>query len=157
MRRTRWFCDKRCVGMQSGSFLLNSRPSVVGMEACSGAHYWAKVLFDLGHEVRLISPQFVTTYVKSNKNDRNDAGAICEAFSRPSMRFVPPKSSEQLAIQAVHRTRLVIKLVGYWLSMASQFPMTPLICAVLLDRSPKELITASPVSSGAMPEFDGVV
>lgn len=78
---------------------------IVGMEASNGAHYWAKVLADLGHEVRLISPQFVTPYVKSNKNDRNDAEAICEAIGRPSMRFVPPKSSEQLAIQAVHRIR----------------------------------------------------
>lgn len=78
---------------------------VVGMEACSGAHYWAKVLSDLGHEVLLISPQFVTPYVKSNKNDRNDAEAICEAVGRPSMRFVPPKSPEQLTLQAVHRIR----------------------------------------------------
>ena len=62
---------------------------VVGMEACSGAHYWAKVLADLGHEVRLIAPQFVKPYVKSNKNDRNDAEAICEAVGRPAMRFVP--------------------------------------------------------------------
>ena len=75
------------------------------MEACSSSHYWAKVLTDLGHQVRLIAPQFVTPYVKSNKNDRNDAEAICEAISRPSMRFVPPKSSEQLEIQAVHRIR----------------------------------------------------
>ncbi len=91
------------------------------MEACSGSHYWAKVFVDLGHEVRLISPQFVTPYVKSNKNDRNDAEAICEAISRPSMRFVPPKSSEQLEIQAVYcirqrlvsdRTRLVNKIRG---------------------------------------------
>ena len=78
---------------------------LVGLEACSGAHYWAKVLSDLGHDVRLISPQFVTPYVKSNKNDRNDAEAICEAVGRPSMRFVPPKSLEQLEIQAVHRIR----------------------------------------------------
>ena len=69
-------------------------PCIVGMEACSGSHYWAKVLSDFGHEVRLISPQFVTPYVKSNKNDRNDAEAICEAISRPSMRFVPPKSTD---------------------------------------------------------------
>jgi len=80
-------------------------PCIVGMEACSGSHYWAKVLSDFGHEVRLISPQFVTPYVKSNKNDRNDAEAICKAISRPSMRFVPPKSTEQLEIQAVHRIR----------------------------------------------------
>lgn len=75
------------------------------MEACCGAHFWATVLTDLGHEVRLISPQFVKPYVKSNKNDRNDAEAICEAVGRPSMRFVPPKSAEQLEIQAVHRIR----------------------------------------------------
>ena len=86
-------------------FFAELPPCLVGMEACSGSHYWAKVLSDLGHEVRLISPQIVTPYVKSNKNDRNDAEAICEAIGRPSMRFVPPKSSEQLEIQAVHRVR----------------------------------------------------
>ncbi|MEM9766232.1 MAG: IS110 family transposase [Pseudomonadota bacterium] len=86
-------------------FFSDTPPCLVGMEACSGAHYWAKVLSDLGHEVRLMSPQFVAPYVKSNKSDRNDAEAICEAVSRPSMRFVPPKSAEQLSIQAVHRVR----------------------------------------------------
>lgn len=86
-------------------FFAQLPPCVVGMEACSGSHYWARVLSELGHEVRLISPQFVTPYVKSNKNDRNDAEAICEAVGRPSMRFVPQKSPEQLAIQAVHRIR----------------------------------------------------
>lgn len=75
------------------------------MEACSGAHYWARVLSDLGQEVHLISPQFVTPYVKSNKNDGNDAEAICEAVGRPSMRFVPPKSCDQFEIQAIHRIR----------------------------------------------------
>lgn len=87
------------------SFFAELPPCLVGMEACSGAHYWAKVLSDLGHEVRLISPQFVTPYVKSNKSDRNDAEAICEAVGRPSMRFVPQKSADQLALQAVHRIR----------------------------------------------------
>lgn len=86
-------------------FFANLPQCLVGMEASNGAHYWARVLNDLGHEVRLISPHFVKPYVKSNKNDRNDAEAICEAIGRPSMRFVPPKSSEQLAIQAVHRIR----------------------------------------------------
>jgi len=86
-------------------FFAKLPPCLVGMEACSSSHYWAKVLTDLGHQVRLIAPQFVTPYVKSNKNDQNDAEAICEAISRPSMRFVPPKSSEQLEIQAVHRIR----------------------------------------------------
>lgn len=86
-------------------FFAELEPCIVGMEACCGSHYWARVLTDLGHEVRLISPQFVKPYVKSNKNDRNDAEAICEAVGRPSMRFVPPKSPEQLEIQAVHRIR----------------------------------------------------
>jgi transposase len=87
------------------TFFADLPPCLVGMEACSGAHYWAKVLSDLGHDVRLISPQFVTPYVKSNKSDRNDAEAICEAVGRPSMRFVPRKSGDQLALQAVHRIR----------------------------------------------------
>lgn len=86
-------------------FFANLPRCLVGMEASNGAHYWARVLSDLGHEIRLISPQFVTPYVKSNKNDRNDAEAICEAVGRPSMRFVPPKSTDQLAVQAVHRIR----------------------------------------------------
>ena len=86
-------------------FFANLPRCLVGMEASNGAHYWARVLKEFGHEVRLISPQFVTPYVKSNKNDRNDAEAICEAVGRLSKRFVPPKSSEQLAIQAVHRIR----------------------------------------------------
>ena len=87
------------------TFFANLPPCLVGMEACNGAHYWARVLTALGHNARLISPQFVAPYVKSNKNDRNDAEAICEAVGRPTMRFVPPKSPEQLAIQALHRIR----------------------------------------------------
>ena len=86
-------------------FFANLPRCVVGMEASNGAHYWAKTLSEFGHDVRLISPQFVTPYVKSNKNDRNDAEAICEAVGRPNMRFVSVKSAEQLAIQAVHRIR----------------------------------------------------
>jgi transposase len=86
-------------------FFANLPPCIVGMEASNGAHYWAKTFSELGHDVRLISPQFVTPYVKSNKNDRNDAEAICEAVGRPNMRFVPVKSAEQLAIQAIHRIR----------------------------------------------------
>ena len=87
------------------AFFANIPPCLVGMEASNGAHYWAKLLSELGHDVRLISPQFVTPYVKSNKNDRNDAEAICEAVGRPNMRFVPVKSAEQLTVQAVHRIR----------------------------------------------------
>lgn len=82
------------------------RPRVVVMEACSSAHHWARRFqLELGVEVRLISPQYVKPFVKTNKNDRNDAEAIVEAASRPAMRFVTVKSVEQQDIQAVHRVR----------------------------------------------------
>lgn len=77
----------------------------IGMEACAGAHHWARRLQALGFRVRLIAPQFVKPYVKSNKNDATDAEAVCEAMSRPGMRFVAVKTIEQQDIQAVHRIR----------------------------------------------------
>ncbi|MCT9824863.1 IS110 family RNA-guided transposase [Pseudomonas veronii] len=77
----------------------------IGMESCGGAHHWARQLQARGFRVRLIAPQFVKPYVKSNKNDANDAEAICEAMSRPSMRFVAIKTIEQQDIQATHRIR----------------------------------------------------
>src|SRR5271169_4255618 len=75
------------------------------MEACSSAHYWARRLGELGHTVRLMAPQFVKPYVKTNKNDARDAEAICEAVARPNMRFVPIKSVEQQALIGLHRAR----------------------------------------------------
>ena len=86
-------------------FFANLEPCLVGMEACGGAHYWARKLQALGHTVKLMAPQFVKPYVKSNKNDVADAEAICEAVTRPNMRFVPIKTVEQQAILAVHRAR----------------------------------------------------
>jgi transposase len=77
----------------------------IGIEACAGAHYWARELIKLGHDVRLMAAQFVTPYRKSGKNDANDAEAICEAVGRPGMRFVPVKSEEAQAVLAVHRAR----------------------------------------------------
>jgi transposase len=87
------------------AFFANLLPCLIGLEACSGAHYWARELTKLGHDARLISPQFVKPYVKGNKNDSNDAEAICEAVSRPNMRFVPIKSIGQQDIQMLHRVR----------------------------------------------------
>jgi transposase len=78
---------------------------LIGMEACSGAHHWARILQSHGYTVKLIPPQFVKPYVKSNKNDANDAEAICEAMSRPGMRFVAIKTVSQQDIQALHRVR----------------------------------------------------
>ena len=77
----------------------------IGMEACAGAHHWARTLQAHGYTVKLIAPQFVKPYVKSNKNDANDAEAICEAMGRPSMRYVAVKTVEQQDIQAAHRIR----------------------------------------------------
>jgi len=87
------------------AFFANLPVALVGIEACAGAHYWARELIKLGHAVRLISPQFVKPYVKGNKNDANDAEAICEAVGRPNMRFVPLKSPEQQDVQMLHRVR----------------------------------------------------
>ena len=82
------------------AFFANLPPCLVGMEASNGAHFWAKALSDLGHDVRLISPQFVTPYVKSNKNDRNDAEAICEAVGRPNMRFAHAASGSRIYVSS---------------------------------------------------------
>lgn len=90
---------------QVAVFFGQLAPCLVGMEACGGAHFWARKLQSFGHTVRLMAPQFVKPYVKSQKNDAADAEAICEAVGRPSMRFVPVKSIEQQAILAVHRVR----------------------------------------------------
>ena len=87
------------------AFFANLLPCLIGLEACSGAHYWARELIKQGHDARLISPQFVKPFVKGNKNDANDAEAICEAVGRPTMRFVPIKSIEQQDIQMLHRVR----------------------------------------------------
>ena len=78
---------------------------LVGMEACATAHYWARELSALGHEVRLMPAQYVKAYIKRNKNDAADAEAICEAVSRPTMRFVPAKTAEQQAAVLLHRGR----------------------------------------------------
>lgn len=86
-------------------FLSNCPPATVVMEACAGAHFMARKISDLGHRPKLISPQFVRPFVKSNKNDFVDAEAICEAASRPSMRFVTPKTETQQAVFALHRVR----------------------------------------------------
>jgi len=80
-------------------------PCVIGMEACSTAHYWARQFERFRHTVRLMSPQYVKPYIKGQKNDQSDAEGICEAVSRPNMRFVPLKSLKQQDLQSVHRVR----------------------------------------------------
>jgi transposase len=87
------------------AYFANLPPCLIGMEACASAHYWARQLKELGHEVRLIPPQHVKAYVRGNKNDYNDARAIAEAVRRPDMRFVAVKTVEQQDVQALHRLR----------------------------------------------------
>ena len=87
------------------TFFVKLEPCLIGMEACGSAHHWARKLQELGHTVRLIAPQFVKPYVKSNKNDAADAEAICEAVARPNMRFVAIKTVEQQAVLSLHRAR----------------------------------------------------
>jgi len=90
---------KRC---EMSRYFAKLEPCLVGMEACGSAHHWARKLQGFGHTVKLMSPQFVKPYVKTNKNDMADAEAICEAVSRPNMRYVSVKTVEQ---QAIHRAR----------------------------------------------------
>lgn len=85
--------------------IANQPKCLIGIEACGGAHYWGREIAKLGHDVRIMSPQFVKPYVKTNKNDYKDAEAICEAVSRPSMRFVPIKTIEQQDVLSIHRIR----------------------------------------------------
>ena len=103
-------------------FFKNLPPTEIAMKACASSHHWARLLAALGHTVRLLPPQYVKPFVKRGKNDRNDAEAICEAAGRPSMRFVPVKSTAQQAEGMVlkvretlvcQRTQLVNALRGH--------------------------------------------
>src|SRR5918994_829369 len=86
-------------------FFANLPACLIGMEACGGAHHWARELTKLGHEVRLMPPQYVKPYVKTNKHDAADAEGCCDAVQRPNMRFVPVKSEMQQALLMLHRIR----------------------------------------------------
>ena len=107
---------------EMGKFFNRLAPTRIGLEACGASHYWARLLRGLGHEVVLLLPQYVKPYVKRGKNDANDAEAICEAMSRPGMRFVPIKSAESQAelmllgvrdLLIKQRTALINTIRGY--------------------------------------------
>ena len=97
--------SKKCRPQQLKELMATLPHSLVGLEASARAHYWARLLAGYGHEVKLIAPQFVKPFVKSNKSDRADAEAICEAVQRPSMRFVGVKTAAQQDQQSLHRVR----------------------------------------------------
>jgi transposase len=117
-RNGRAVLRKRLKRNQVSDFFANLPKCLVGLEATRGAHYWARVIGAYGHEVRLIAPQFVKPYVKGQKNDAQDAAAICEAVGRPEMRFVPQKSVEQQDLQALHRIRS--RLIGSRTQLGNQ-------------------------------------
>src|ERR1700674_1753893 len=96
---------KRLRRSQVLGFFAKVPPCLVGLEACATAHHWARELIALGHEARLVAPNYVKAYVKRNKHDMADAEAICEAVRRPSMRFVPVKTAEQQSALMMHRAR----------------------------------------------------
>ena len=96
---------KKLDRVKMAEFFAQLQPCLIGMEACGSAHYWGRKLTAMGHTVKLMAPQFVKAYVKTNKNDMADAEAICEAVSRPNMRFVPIKTDEQQAVLSLHRVR----------------------------------------------------
>ena len=90
------------------TYFANLAPCLIGMEACGGSHYWARKFQSMGHTVKLMAPQFVKPYVKSNKNDAADAEAICEAVTRPTMRFVGIKNVNQQTVLCLHRVRRLL-------------------------------------------------
>lgn len=96
---------KRLSRGQVLAFFANLPRCMIGLEACGGAHYWAREVAKLGHEVRLMPPQYVRPYVKTNKHDAADAEACCEAVQRPGMRFVPVKNEQQQSLLMLHRIR----------------------------------------------------
>ena len=144
---------KRLARKQMLEFFAKLPPTVIGMEACGTSHHWARELKQLGHEVRLIAPQHVKPYVKRSKNDGRDAEGLCEAMSRPTMRFVPVKTVEQQAAlmlaglreqMIARRTQISNTIRGY----AAEFGITvaqglnqiePLLARLAQDESVPEL------------------
>jgi transposase len=133
------------------AFFGKLTPTVIGMEACGAAHYWARVLGELGHEVKLIAPQHVKPYIKRNKNDGRDAEGLCEAMSRPTMQFVCAKTAEQQAalMLAGMRERLVTQRTQLSNAIRGYAAEFGLIAAKGLDKI--ELLLADISADEALP------
>ena len=119
-------------------------PRVIAMEACSSAHHWAPRFQEMGIEVRLISPQYVAAFVKTNKNDRNDAEAIVEAACRPAMRFVTVKSVDQQDMMAAHRVRELLVHQRTALISSTRFGVCSANAASRLPNLPQRSIAPCP-------------
>ncbi len=133
---------KKFAQKQLITFTANLQTSLIGMEACSGAHFLGRVLREQGHDVKLIPAQFVKPFVKSNKNDFLDAEAIAEAVDRQNMRFVPIKTDDQLDLQAMHRVR--DRLVARRTSVINQLRAFLLERGMVFAKTPFKLKQAMP-------------
>jgi transposase len=128
---------KKFTQKQLIAFTANMQTSLIGMEACSGAHFMGRTLREQGHDVKLIPAQFVKPFVKSNKNDFLDAEAIAEAVARENMRFVPIKTDDQLDLQALHRVR--DRLIARRTSVINQLRAFLLERGLVFAKSPAKL------------------
>ena len=128
---------KKFTQKQLLTYTANLQMSLIGLEACSGAHFLGRALRKQGHDVRLIAPQFVKPFVKSNKNDFVDAEAIAEAVERKNMRFVPIKTDDQLDLQAIHRVR--DRLVSRRTAVINQIRAFLLERGLVFAKSPAKL------------------
>ncbi|MGF6924471.1 IS110 family transposase [Paraburkholderia sp. 40] len=137
------------------SFFARLPVCLVGMEACWGAHYWAREIQKLGHTVRLMAPQYVKAYVKTNKNDAADAEAIAEAVTRPSMRFVPVKTQDQQAMLALHRVRQ--GLIKARTAQANQIRSFLAECGVVIPAGLGRLRRALPMVLSEEERVDGLM
>jgi len=142
---------------QLGQFLCQQQPCLVGMEACGGAHYWARVIARLGHRVRLMSPALVAPYRKGSKHDRNDADAICEAVTRGSMRFVTVKTVAQQDLLARHAIRQ--RLLRDRIALTNQIRALLQERGVILPKGAKGLRTgvAAALADEHHPELSGAM
>lgn len=139
---------KRLTRSRMLPFFEKQTPCIVGLEACGSAHYWARELSRFGHDVRLIPPSYVKPYVKRQKNDAADAEAICEAVTRPSMRFVPIKSSEQQSMMVAHRTRSILTRQRTQLSNAIRGHMSEFGLVAAVGRTGLETLIAMIADAG---------
>ena len=128
-------------------------PCLVGVEACGGAHHWAREISKLGHEVRMMPPQYVKPYVKRHKNDATDAEAICEAVTRPTMRFVPIKTIEQQSVLMLHRTRdlLVRQRTMLVNALRGQFSELGIVAATGIRNMPRLVEQIEATSETSVP------
>src|ERR1700755_793781 len=128
---------KKCSRTQLLRFTSNLRECLIGMEACGGSHFLGRALREQGHDVRLMPAQYVKPYVKTNKNDYIDAEAIAEAVTRPTMRFVPIKTDDQLDLQSLHRVR------ERWVSCYKKLNSAGKLIQRTTSEAPQRLCTSS--------------